>query len=635
MNFLYEAAIILGAAIIAVPLFQWLGLGAILGYLAIGVLLGPSVSGFISEPESVLHFAEFGVVMLLFIIGLELEPKRLWSMRKRLLGLGSAQVLGCGALLSTIGLMLDLSLEVSILLGLILALSSTAFALQVLNENHSLPTPHGQSAFSILLFQDLAVIPLLAILPLFAGTGGIETPAEDLWLGIARSVGLVMAAIVFGRLVFPRVLAFVARSEVHELFTAAALFMVLGMALVMEWAGLSMALGAFLGGVMLADTVYRHELEANIEPFKGLMLGLFFVAVGMSVNLLLVFHNLAWVAGITLMLLVAKMLVIALVGWASRLPRTEIPRLATVIAQGGEFDFVLLTAAVSAGVFDQRIASLCIAAVTITMALTPFLYRAGDRLGRRLKQTQPFDSDFGDDTPPVLIAGLGRFGQIVARVLKIQDIAFTALDPNITQVEFIRRFGSRIYYADATRHDLLRAAGAEQAKVLVIAVDDEHAALEIARLARLHFPNLKVYARARNRHHAWQLMEVGVEAVIRETFSSSLEMSHEVLKGLGYPSSNAFDAVRTFRDFDTTLFNASYEYRNDQETLVANERAAMAELRSLFQKELSDRRDREEVERIAREQAASARQERKAREEEAPAESRPEAPVEEKAENSR
>ncbi|MHB0775751.1 monovalent cation:proton antiporter-2 (CPA2) family protein [Halomonas sp. WWR20] len=623
MDFLFEAAIILGAAIVAVPLFQWLGLGAILGYLTIGVVLGPSISGFVSEPESVLHFSEFGVVMLLFIIGLELEPKRLWSMRKRLLGLGSAQMLGCGALLSAIGLMLDLPLEVSILLGMILALSSTAFALQVLNERHNLATPHGQAAFSILLFQDLAVIPLLAVLPLFSG--GIETQQPgDIWLGVARSVGLVIAAIVFGRLVFPRVLAFVARSEVHELFTAAALFMVLGMALVMEWAGLSMALGAFLGGVMLADTVYRHELEANIEPFKGLMLGLFFIAVGMSVNLTLVFNNLLWVAGITLILLVAKMLVIALVGWASRLPRTEIPRLATVIAQGGEFDFVLLTAAVSAGVFDQRVASLCIAAVTITMALTPLLYRTGERLSNRLKETRPFDSDFGDDTPPVLIAGLGRFGQIVARVLKIQDIAFTALDPNIAQVEFIRRFGSRIYYADATRHDLLRAAGAEQAKVLVIAVDDEHAALEIARLARAHFPHLKVYARARNRHHAWQLMEIGVEAVIRETFSSSLEMSHEVLKGLGYPSSNASDAVRTFRDFDNTLFATSYEHRNDRETLVANERAAMAELQLLFQKDLSDRRDREDKLRAETELAEQERMERERVAKAAHAEGRPE-----------
>ncbi|GHB08180.1 monovalent cation:proton antiporter-2 (CPA2) family protein [Modicisalibacter luteus] len=587
MNFLFEAAVLLGAAIVAVPLFQRLGLGSILGYLAAGLVLGPSVSGFIAEPETVLHFAEFGVVMLLFIIGLELEPSRLWAMRKRLFGLGALQLLGCAVLLMPIGLALGLSLEVSILLGLILALSSTAFALQVLNERHHFATPHGQAAFAILLFQDLAVIPLLALLPLFAGDIGVAS--EESWLAVLRGLGSVIAAIVIGRLVFPRVLALVARSEVHEVFTAAALFMVLGMALAMEWAGLSMALGAFLGGVLLADTVYRHELEANIEPFKGLLLGLFFIAVGMSVDLALVFDSLLWVLGITLALLVAKMIVIALVGLVARLPKPEIPRLAAVIAQGGEFDFVLLTAAVSAGVFDQRIASLGIAAVTLSMALTPFLYRAGERLGDRFKEKRPYDDHFDDDTPQVLIAGLGRFGQMIARVLKSQDISFTALDPNIRQVEFIRRFGSRIYYADATRLDLLRAAGAEQAKLLVVAVDNAETATLIVRQARMHFPHLKVYARARNRHHAWHLMEIGVDAVVRETFPASMEMSAEVLKGLGYPSSNAMDAVRTFRDFDIQLFNNSYEHRNDEDTLVANEKAAMAELQSLFQKELGGR----------------------------------------------
>lgn len=593
MHFLFEAAVLLGAAIIVVPLFQRLGLGSILGYLTVGLILGPSVSGFIAEPETVLHFAEFGVVMLLFIIGLELEPARLWSMRKRLFGLGALQLLGCGLLLIPIGLTLGLSIEGSVLLGLVLALSSTAFALQVLNEHHQLPSPHGQAAFAILLFQDLAVIPLLALLPLFAGEIGMAS--GDSWMAILRGMGCVIAAIAFGRLVFPRVLALVARSAVHEVFTASALFMVLGMALVMEWAGLSMALGAFLGGVLLADTVYRHELEANIEPFKGLLLGLFFIAVGMSVDLALVYDNLLWVLGITLGLLLAKVMVIAGVGWVARLSMTELPRLAAVISQGGEFAFVLLTAAVSANVFDQRIASLCIAAVTLSMALTPFLYRAGERLGARFKDTRPYDGDFGDDTPPVLIAGLGRFGQMVARILKYQNVNFTALDPNIRQVEFIRRFGSRIYYADATRLDLLRAAGAEQAKLLVIAVDDADTATAIARLARAHFPNLKVYARARNRHHAWQLMEVGVEAVVRETFPASMEMSAEVLKGLGYPSSNAMDAVRTFRDFDIQLFKDSYEHRNDEERLVANERAAMAELQSLFQKELSGRPLRDET----------------------------------------
>ncbi|WP_242495499.1 monovalent cation:proton antiporter-2 (CPA2) family protein [Salinicola tamaricis] len=485
MDFLTEAAVLLGAAIIAVPLFQRLRLGSILGYLCIGLIAGPSVSGFISEPETVLHFSEFGVVMLLFIIGLELEPKRLWSMRKRLFGLGSLQLAGCAALLTPIGLLLGLPPSIAIFLGLTLALSSTAFALQVLNERRQLATPHGQSAFAMLLFQDLAVIPLLALLPFLAGR--VDAAPDDIWI-MARSVAIVVAAIVFGRLVFPRVLALIARSDIHEIFTAAALFLVLGMALAMEWAGLSMALGAFLGGVMLADTPYRHELEANIEPFKGLLLGLFFIAVGMSVNLALVVDNVLLVIGLALAMTLVKMLVLAAIGLLAKLPRTEIPRLATVIAQGGEFDFVLLTAAVAAGVIDQRIASLCIAAVTLSMAATPFLYQLGETLGNRLKETRPFDTDFGEETPPVVIAGLGRFGQMVGRMLKMQGIAFTALDPNITQVEFIRRFGSRIFYADATRLDLLRAAGIDKAQLLVIAVNDEQAALTIARLGQDAFP---------------------------------------------------------------------------------------------------------------------------------------------------
>lgn len=591
MNFFYEAAVLLGAAIIAVPLFQRLGLGSILGYLAVGLLLGPSVLGFIAEPEEVLHFSEFGVVMLLFLIGLEMEPSRLWGMRKQLFGLGLLQLLVCGMLLTPIGLALGLTWELAILLGLILALSSTAFALQLLNEQHRLATPHGQTAFSILLFQDLAVIPLLALLPLFAGD--LSGHDSAVWLDIGKAVGMVLAAIVFGRLVFPRVLAFIARSGVHEVFTAAALFMVLTMALVMEWAGLSMALGAFLGGVMLADTVYRHELEANIEPFKGILLGLFFIAVGMSVDLTLVVDEVWWVLGITLALLAAKLVVIALVGMAARLPRQEIPRLATVIAQGGEFDFVLLSAAVSAGVFDQRIASLCIAAVTLSMALTPFLYRGGNRLAARMGESRPYDKDFGDETPPVLIAGLGRFGQMVARVLKLQGINFTALDPNITQVEFIRRFGSRIYYADAARLDVLRSAGLAQAKLLVIAVDDEEAALTIARMVRNHYPQIKIFARARNRHHAWKLMEIGVDSVVRETFASSMEMSVEVLKGLGYPGSNALEAVRTFRDFDNQLLATSYVHRHDLETLRKTEHEAIAEFQALFQQELKQRRSKE------------------------------------------
>ncbi|MEL0616090.1 monovalent cation:proton antiporter-2 (CPA2) family protein [Cobetia marina] len=581
MNMLMEGAVLLGCAVVAVPLFQRLGLGSILGYLAIGVLLGPSLIGFISEPTEVLHFAEFGVVMLLFMIGLELEPKRLWDMRLKLAGLGSAQMLLCGALLTPAGLWLGLELPAAALLGLILALSSTAFALQVLSENQQLATPHGQSTFAILLFQDLAVIPLLALLPLFADNFDASTGSG--WAGVAKGIGMVAAVIIVGRFVVPRLLKMVARSEIHEIFTAAALFVVISTALLMEWVGLSMALGAFLAGVLLADTVYRHELEANIDPFKGLLLGLFFMAVGMSVDVSLVMERPLTVLGLTLALMVGKVLVITLVGRVARLKLAEALPLAAVLAQGGEFDFVLLTAGMAAGIFDQTLTSLVISAVTLSMAATPFLYRYARKFGAAREAKRPYDEDFGQEAPPVLIAGFGRFGQMSARILKTQGINFTALDPNITQVEFVRQFGSRIFYADASRSELLRAAGAEHAQIMLVAVDDARMTTQIVRTVRQQFPHLKLFVRARNRHHAWELMELGVEHVIRETYASSLEMGNELLVAMGYPSARAAEVVRAFREMDDTMLKSDFENRHDPEALVTSAKSAMEELKRLFQ----------------------------------------------------
>ena len=581
MNMLMEGAVLLGCAVVAVPLFQRLGLGCILGYLAIGVLLGPSLIGFISEPTEVLHFAEFGVVMLLFMIGLELEPKRLWDMRLKLAGLGSAQMLLCGALLTPVGLWLGLELPAAALLGLILALSSTAFALQVLSENQQLATPHGQSTFAILLFQDLAVIPLLALLPLFADNFDASTGSG--WAGVAKGIGMVAAVIIVGRFVVPRLLKMVARSEIHEIFTAAALFVVISTALLMEWVGLSMALGAFLAGVLLADTVYRHELEANIDPFKGLLLGLFFMAVGMSVDVSLVMERPLTVLGLTLALMVGKVLVITLVGRVARLKLAEALPLAAVLAQGGEFDFVLLTAGMAAGIFDQTLTSLVISAVTLSMAATPFLYRYARKFGAAREAKRPYDEDFGQEAPPVLIAGFGRFGQMSARILKTQGINFTALDPNITQVEFVRQFGSRIFYADASRSELLRAAGAEYAQIMLVAVDDARMTTQIVRTVRQQFPHLKLFVRARNRHHAWELMELGVEHVIRETYASSLEMGNELLVAMGYPSARAAEVVRAFREMDDTMLKSDFDNRHDPEALVTSAKSAMEELKRLFQ----------------------------------------------------
>ncbi|MGO2502545.1 MAG: cation:proton antiporter domain-containing protein, partial [Cobetia marina] len=435
--------------------------------------------------------------------------------------------------------------------------------------------------FAILLFQDLAVIPLLALLPLFADNFDASTGSG--WAGVAKGIGMVAAVIIVGRFVVPRLLKMVARSEIHEIFTAAALFVVISTALLMEWVGLSMALGAFLAGVLLADTVYRHELEANIDPFKGLLLGLFFMAVGMSVDVSLVMERPLTVLGLTLALMVGKVLVITLVGRVARLKLAEALPLAAVLAQGGEFDFVLLTAGMAAGIFDQTLTSLVISAVTLSMAATPFLYRYARKFGAAREAKRPYDEDFGQEAPPVLIAGFGRFGQMSARILKTQGINFTALDPNITQVEFVRQFGSRIFYADASRSELLRAAGAEHAQIMLVAVDDARMTTQIVRTVRQQFPHLKLFVRARNRHHAWELMELGVEHVIRETYASSLEMGNELLVAMGYPSARAAEVVRAFREMDDTMLKSDFENRHDPEALVTSAKSAMEELKRLFQ----------------------------------------------------
>jgi glutathione-regulated potassium-efflux system ancillary protein KefC/glutathione-regulated potassium-efflux system protein KefB len=576
-----QIAVLLAATVIAVPLFRRFKLSAVLGYLAAGVVIGPWGLGLFHDVENILHFAEFGVVLLLFVIGLELQPSRLWVMRHAVFGAGGVQVAITTAALAAAALALGLAWQTAIVIAFALSLSSTALVLQVLAERRELTARHGRSAFAILLFQDLAIMPALVILPML---GGASSAALD-WKAIA--IPLVAAAVVVaaGRYALRPALRIIAGTRAQEAFTAAALLVVVGTALLFESVGLSMALGAFMAGVLLADSEYRHELEADIEPFKGLLLGLFFMAVGMSANLGVLLQAPFTVLALTLGYLGVKMLA---VGGAARIARHDAPtarRLAVALAGGGEFAFVLLALAAADGLVPRATTELLVIVVTLSMVAAPLLIAGADRLARRLKPATaaPAFDTFEPEEPRVLLAGLGRFGQIVARVLRARRIRFTALEISQTQVDFLRRFGNRLYYGDASRLELLRSAGASQASVLVIAIDDVEASVRTAEIARRHFPNLRVLARARNRQHAFRLMETGVTEIWRETYASSLELAEATLVALGTSREAAASQVRRFRELDEETLRAQASVRDDETKLIATAVASARQLEQLFE----------------------------------------------------
>jgi glutathione-regulated potassium-efflux system ancillary protein KefC/glutathione-regulated potassium-efflux system protein KefB len=580
MTLLSEAAVLLGAATLAVPLFRRLGLGAVLGYLGAGVLIGPSVLGLVSDVETILHFSEIGVVFLLFIIGLELQPSRLWVLRRSVFGVGATQVLATGLVLSLFARWAGLAWGPAIVCGYVLSLSSTAFVLQLLAENRTLTSGYGRAAFGVLLFQDLAVIPLLAFIPLLAPAGEAVTGGEmarDALLAVA-----VLATMVAGgRYLLRPVLRFIAATGVHEIFTAAALALVLGAGILMQSVGLSMALGAFIAGVLVADSEYRHQLEADIEPFKGLLLGLFFMAVGMSANLALLVHEPLVVAGLVAGLIAVKVAVLALVARAYGLPRETATPLAFVLAQGGEFAFVLFGVAVGSGVLAGQLGERLVLVVTLSMVITPLLYAGGRRLAGT-GEARPFDTvEEGDHD--VVIVGFGRFGQIVGRLLASRGIPFTALEPSATQVDFVRRFGNRVYYGDPTRLEVLRAAHVGKAKVLVLALPDVERSVRVARTVADAFPGVKILARARNRQHAHQLMDLGVRYQIRDTLLSSLELAGQLLQTLGLAEADAQHAVEVFRRHDALTLERQYALRHDEEALIQSAKEAAEELRELFE----------------------------------------------------
>ena len=583
LHTLEQAAVFLVASVILVPLFRRLGLGAVLGYLCAGMLIGPWGFGLIGEVKATLQFAEFGVVLLLFLVGLELQPARLWLLRRPVFGLGGAQVALSAAILAAVGLGLGLSWRAALVAGFALAMSSTALVLSALAERRQLGARHGRDAFAVLLFQDLSVIPLLALLPLLA-----EAPADGGSLGWVPAIKglLAIATVVAGsRLVVRPALKFIARHGGREMFTAAALLLVIGAALAMESIGLSMSLGAFLAGVLLADSEFRHELEADIEPFKGLLLGLFFIAVGMSANLDLLWQRPLLVAGLALGLMTLKYLAMLLISRVARAEFDPAQRLAVALAQGGEFAFVLFSAA-SPAVLEPQTAQLLVLVVTLSMLLSPPLIELHGRWLARWSArhaTPEFDTI---DSPanPVIIAGFGRMGQIVSRVLRMCDLPFTALEASYQQVDFVRRYGSnKVYYGDASRLELLEAAKAGEARLFVLAIDDVEASVKTAAVVRRHFPDLPIIARARNRVHVHRLRDLGVGVIYRETFRTSLDMAHQALLRLGFGVAAAGRAVALFRQHDEEQLDTQYAIHHDEAQLIQSAKEAAEQLRELFE----------------------------------------------------
>jgi monovalent cation:proton antiporter-2 (CPA2) family protein len=581
---LAQTAILLAAAVVAVSLFRFLRLSSILGYLAAGLAIGPWGLNLIGEVGRILQVSQFGIVLLLFIIGLELQPTRLWVMRRVVFGLGAAQVLLCAALLGLAAWGLGAAPIAAGIIGFGLSLSSTPLVLQVLAERRQLKTQQGRAAFGILLFQDLAVLPVLAVLPLLSPLEHAHASGAW-WVPLLKLVAVIAVVIIGGgRLLLRPALRVVARARVVEVFTAAALLTVILTALLANLVGLSMALGAFLAGVLLADSEFRHELEADLEPFKGLLLGLFFVAVGMTANLGLFSSEPLTLLGLTAGFLVVKLLAVTALARVARLRPDASWRLGFALPAGGEFAFVLFTLAASQQILDPRIADLLVLAVTLSMMLGPLLQLAHEALVKRWHKApaRPFDAIDEHDVP-VIIAGFGRFGQIVARVLRVKGLPFTALDSSQTHVDFVRRFGNKVYYGDASRLDLLRAAGAESARILVLAIDDVDASTRTAILAREQFPHLKVFARARNRQHAFALKDAGVTSLIRETYGSSLEMAIAVLEALGETPAAAREVVRRFRQADEATLEAQYQVKDDEEKFLATSREAAQQLEKLFE----------------------------------------------------
>lgn len=565
---MFNMVIYLAAAVIAVPLFARLGLSSVLGYLVAGVVIGPFGFKLITNVQDILHFSEFGVVLMLFLIGLELQPRKLWEMHRSIIGTGGCQVLISAAIIGGIALGLGLRWQTALVTGLGLALSSTAIALQVLGEKSRMGTPAGRTGFSILLFQDIAVIPIIAIIPLL-GYEVLNDAKSD--ISALAVVGVIVAVLVVGHYVLHPVMRFVASTDLREIFTALSLLLVVGIAMIMDMIGVSMALGAFLAGVLLADSPYRHTLESDIEPFKGLLLGLFFISVGMSMNFALLFEEPLKIVVFTVGLMVIKAFVLYVIAHLNDIPKTQHWFFSFLLCQGGEFGFVLFGFAESVGAIETTVSSELILSVALSMALTPLLMVINERViepGQHLEQ-EPDVENIEDDGNQVLIIGFGRFGQVVGRLLLANKITPTLIDHNPDQLERIRRFGYKPFYGDALRLDVLQAAGAARAKIIVLAMDDRPTINKAIELIRREFPGVKIMARAIDRGHAMELIDNDIDGFVRETFHSALDLGKEVLIGLGYEQDHVENMAGTMRRMDIDTLYEQVQVRHDEKAIIS------------------------------------------------------------------
>lgn len=590
MSLLLQITIFLGASLLLVPLAKRFGIATVLGYLFTGMLLGPSVFNIASDPESIQELAEFGVILLMFIIGLELRPQRLWEMRKSIFLMGSLQVGMTGIILAIVVFFaLQQNIAASFVIGAALALSSTAFVLQLLAEKQQLNTTFGQQSFSVLLFQDIAAIPLLAIIPLLAGNESTHHGIAYFAAIIATFSGLFL----FSRYMMRPFFRFVAKSGAHELITAVGLFIVLGVVVLMDVLGISTTLGAFLTGVLLADSEFRHELEASIAPFKGLLLGLFFMTVGMTTQLSLLV-DMPWliIGGAFILILVKSITLTAIARYLKYSWRNSL-LLATCLSQGGEFAFVVLKVASSEKVITQAILEPLTLIVTLSMVLTPMLYWLISTWVIPVldKEKKPVYDEIPNIHNPMIIAGFGRFGQIIARIAHLQHQSFTAIDSNLEKVDFVRQYGGTLYYGDATQPDILRSAGIQHAKVFVLAIDDIEDSMNVARHIRLNYPNLKLLVRARDRHHVHLLRDLGVEQIWRETYLSSLGMAYRALRELDISEEDAYKSIELFRDYDEKLLIQQQRIYTDEQKVYETHRNALAELEHLFESDAQIRQE--------------------------------------------
>jgi glutathione-regulated potassium-efflux system ancillary protein KefC len=591
-DMLSNALAYLAAAVVCVPIASRLKLGSVLGYLVAGCLIGPHVLGFVEDVESIMSFAELGVVLMLFVIGLELDPKRLFDMRRAVFHGGALQMGACALALSLAAMAAGLPWQAAVIAGLALALSSTAIAVQTMNERNLLRAPVGRASFGVLLFQDVAAIPIITLVPFLSSAGGDE-PIEI--GGALKGVVAIVIVIGIGRYLTRPLLHAMAKTGLREVFTAFALLLVLGIAEVMALAGLSMALGAFLAGVLLAESEYRHALETDLEPFKGLLMGLFFISVGMSIDFGLLADDPFLVLGLVAGYQLIKMFVLVLIAPRLEVGRTERLLFAALLAQGGEFAFVVFGVARDSQALPGKWDGLLTLTVALSMALTPLWLILRDRAVRKRLKQQAREADaIEEDGAPVIIAGFGRFGQIVGRLLFASGLRATVLDHDPEQIELLRRFGFRVFYGDATRLDLIEAAGAARAKLLVVAIDDVEDSLELVALVREHFPKLQIVARARNVNHYFKLRELGVTIIERETFEAAMTLGRKAFEALGVPPYEARERADRFRRHNVSAMEALLPHYNDEKRRLSMAKASREDLEKQFE------RDRAALERLGK-----------------------------------